>query len=158
MVHEKRTRGILGIQVTVQCPMTSRSGITNQAIDPEDYCPLLRGRQVVSSSGRAPVTTVRPGIVCVLAETNQREVSFHGTQETVSVLFRANNGRLALVGAAQERGVFHPALQLLVPCVSPDVVCLTEMSVLHRLSEASDVPTMPTTSSFFALSTPTTRE
>lgn len=53
---------------------------------------------------------VRVGDVRSVGETNQREVSFHGTQEAMSVLFRANNGRLALIGTAQERGVFHPAL------------------------------------------------
>lgn len=46
--------GILELHVMVHCPMKRRSGITNQAINPKDYSPLPRGRQVVSSSGRAP--------------------------------------------------------------------------------------------------------
>ena len=55
----ERKMEILELQVMVQCPMKRRIGITNQAIDPKDYSPLPRGRQVVSSNGRVPIKDVR---------------------------------------------------------------------------------------------------
>jgi hypothetical protein len=37
-------------------------------------------------------------------------------------LFRGNNRRLSLGGAAHERGFFHPRLQLFVPGIGADII------------------------------------
>lgn len=51
----------------------------------------------------------------------QREISFHCAHESLSILLRCNNSRLAST-SAQERSLLHPTLQLLVPCICSNVI------------------------------------
>ena len=76
----------------------------------------------------------------------------------MSVLLRANDGRLSLVGAAKERRILDPTLELLVPGVRADVVWRKKLLALLGSMRSRRLPTMPTTNSFLTVSTPTTRE
>lgn len=72
---------------------------TNPARVPKDYCPLLRGRHAVSSNGRGPEENESWSIQRK-TYTYQREVSFHGAEEALTILSGTDDGRLPFVRAS----------------------------------------------------------
>ena len=56
------------------------------------------------------------------SQTYQREISLHRAEESLPILLRSHDGRLAFASTTEECGFFHPALQLLIPSVRSDVV------------------------------------
>lgn len=100
--------------------------ITNRARDLVSCCLLLREHHAASSTYLGPgIEPLRNGTIkCDSADMYQREISFHSTEEALSVLLWTDNSRLSLVStSAEECGILHPTLQFLVPSVCSDVIC-----------------------------------
>lgn len=89
--------------------------------------------------------------------TYQWKIAFHRAEEPLPILFGGNDGWLSLGTASKECRVLNPAFQLLVPGVCTDIIYdFYQRAVCLR--GVPHPPTIPTTSSLFALSTPTTSE
>lgn len=54
--------------------------------------------------------------------TNQREVSFHRTDESLTVLFWSDDGRFASSSTAHESRLLDPAFDPFVPRIGSDVI------------------------------------
>jgi len=57
-----------------------------------------------------------------LVLTHYWEISFHGADESLSILFGCHDRRFSPTGASKEGRLLHPALELLVPGVGANVV------------------------------------
>jgi len=119
-----------------KCESSSNSGAS--------FCFIQRSgiSKIVSDNGAARRTW-----------THEREVAFHGSKESLAILLWGNDGRFTPTGSTQKGRLLYPTFQFLVPCVRSNVICLRVESNVMVVAEKTSIPTIPTTSSLFWLST-----
>lgn len=99
--------------------------ITNLATSRGDYCRLPRDSLFASSTDLEPVQSFSLRRITPYYGIYQWEISLHSAGESLSILFRSDDGGLAFACTTEKCGFLDPTLEFFVPSVCAHIIWQT---------------------------------